>query len=98
MIAFFKHTILLALLLWVCLFFWGSLFDRECIEGRLSSSQVAVINSLPWDLCPNYRNGHCRAEKGDRVLVQECSNLSRRILLHDFSKKLRQRAQEWDLL
>lgn len=92
--AFFRHTIILALLLWICLFFWGSVFDKECIEGRLSASQVAVINSLEWDLCPGYRKGYCRAEEGDRVLVRECSNLSRRILLRNPAKELRKKIGE----
>ena len=52
-------------------------FDRMCVEGRLSAEQVAAINALPWEKCPQYRDGECRAEVNDRVVARECSEALR---------------------
>ena len=65
--------------IWTVISFSGDTIDKTCIEGRLSEDQANVINQLEWGKCPGYRNGVCRAEEGDRVLVRECSELSKKV-------------------
>ncbi len=87
MFRFLKHTIILLALVWAFIVFGGgSWIDSICVEGRLSQAQVEALNSLEWEKCPNYRQragGECRAEVDDRVVIRECSSLSRTFFLRD---------------
>lgn len=59
----------------------GQYVDAVCVEGRLSRTQAEAVTALEWKKCPKYRvrqSGGCRAEKGDRVIVRECSRFMRR--------------------
>ena len=75
--AFLRHALLTLALLWSVLVLSGGQIDKVCLEGRLSAAQALAINTLPWSKCPSYRLGNCRAEEGDRIVIRECSELSR---------------------
>ncbi len=87
MFRFLRHTLILLALVWAWLVFGGGRWvDSICTEGRLSQAQVEALNSLEWERCPNYRQravGGCLAEVNDRVVIRECSNLSRAFFLRD---------------
>ncbi len=71
---FLKHVMILLALVWAfTALYGGRKSDKLCVEGRLSAAQARIINSMEWEHCPNYRNGECRAEKNDRVMVGQCS-------------------------
>ena len=95
MISLLKHMFVFIVLIWACLIFWGPKIDKTCVEGVLSSEQAGVINSLPWGKCPKYRDGYCRAEEGDRIVVGGCSKLSRKIFLQDGLKTFRKQWKKW---
>ena len=78
-----RHFIIFIGLLFVLLMVSGPYLDSICVEGRISRKQAAAINANGWNKCPKYRNGNCQAEKKDRILIWECSELSRKILLRD---------------
>ena len=78
---FFIHAVITLVLLWATIVALGSSIDGVCVEGRLSVAQAEALNSLPWGKCPGYRNGNCKAEERDRVLVGECSEFSKTLSL-----------------
>ena len=98
MIRFLVHTAILLALVWAFITFGGGKWiDSICVEGRLSQAQVEAINSLKWEKCPGYRRraivthvagqdptGKCKAEVNDRVVIRECSQLSRAFFLRDW--------------
>lgn len=81
MLRFFLHAALTLLLLWATIMFTGGWFDSLCVEGRLSAEQAEALNQMDWEKCPGYRQDVCLAEAGDRVVVRECSELSRKVFL-----------------
>ena len=74
----FNKTIVIILLLLLGTYLIGPIFDKICIEGRLSQEQAKAINELKWEKCPSYRK-ECRAELNDRIIKRKCSEFSRRI-------------------
>ena len=80
---FLKYAAFTILVLWLGIVLAGRQIDILCIEGRVSAEQAEAVNSTPWSKCPKYRNGDCRVEEGDRILVRECSELSKSIFLQD---------------
>ncbi len=88
MFRFLRHTMILLVLVWAWLAVFGGArwIDSICTEGRLSQAQVEALNSLEWERCPKYRQrsvGGCTAEINDRVVIRECSKLSRVFFLRD---------------
>ena len=71
----------LLLFIWLNVVLWGGrVFDRNCIEGRVSTQQAESINKAEWGKCPFYRRP-CAAEENDRVLKRQCSEFSRNLFL-----------------
>jgi hypothetical protein len=71
----------LLLFIWWSVVLWGGeVFDRNCIEGRVSMEQAEAINQVEWGKCPFYRSP-CVAVENDRVLKRQCSEFSRRLFL-----------------
>ena len=69
--------------IWLGLLLAGPAIDAACVKGRISGLQALAINNHDWNKCPRYMNGVCEAERMDRVLRHECSDLSRKILFRD---------------
>jgi hypothetical protein len=84
---FLIHAAVTLFILWAGVMMSGGYFDSICVEGRLSAEQAEVLNQMDWEKCPSYRQGSgCLAEAGDRVIIRECSELSRKFFLQSFRR------------
>jgi hypothetical protein len=78
---FLLHAAITIFILWASIMTLGGWFDSICVEGRLSEEQANALNEMDWEKCPSYRRGACLAEAGDRIIIRECSELSRKVFL-----------------